>query len=58
MPAGDDVKRHLITEVVPLDQAQRVFDDIAAKRRQPLQVVFSMPGAAAAPVAPDGMAAS
>jgi threonine dehydrogenase-like Zn-dependent dehydrogenase len=55
---GDDVKRHLITEVVPLDQAQRVFEDIAAKRRQPLQVVFSMPGAAAAPVAPDGMATS
>jgi NADPH:quinone reductase-like Zn-dependent oxidoreductase len=55
---GDDVKRHLITEVVPLDQAQRVFEDIAAKRRQPLQVVFSVPDTAATPIAPDGMAAS
>jgi threonine dehydrogenase-like Zn-dependent dehydrogenase len=39
---GDDVRRHLITDVVPLAAAQRVFDEIASRRRQPLQVVFSL----------------
>jgi hypothetical protein len=42
---GADVKRHLITDIVPLVQAQQVFEDIAAKRRQPLQVVFTVPEA-------------
>jgi NADPH:quinone reductase-like Zn-dependent oxidoreductase len=37
---GEAIKRHIITEVVPLTEAQRVFEDIATKRRQPLQVVF------------------
>jgi hypothetical protein len=42
LEVGADVKRHLITDVVPLSHAQQVFDDIAAKRRQPLQVVFTV----------------
>ena len=40
LACGADVRRHLITDVVPLARAQQVFDDIATKRRQPLQVVF------------------
>ncbi len=39
---GQDVKRHLITDVVPLTQAQRIFEEIEARRRQPLQVVFEV----------------
>jgi NADPH:quinone reductase-like Zn-dependent oxidoreductase len=40
LECGDEVKRHLITDLVPLAQAQRVFEEIADKRSQPLQVVF------------------
>ena len=39
---GADVRRHLITEIVPLEEAQRVFEEIAERRSQPLQVVFRM----------------
>lgn len=42
LDCGEDVKRHLITDIVPITQAQGVFEDIAAKRRPPLQVVFSV----------------
>ncbi|MDQ3699323.1 MAG: zinc-binding alcohol dehydrogenase [Chloroflexota bacterium] len=42
LECGADVKRHLITDIVPLTQAQGMFEDIAAKRRPPLQVVFSV----------------
>ena len=48
---GDDVQRHLITDVVPLAWAQRVFTDIADKRTQPLQVVFCTDEADARPSA-------
>ena len=37
---GDEVRRHLITDVIPIAQAQQVYEDIASKRAQPLQVVF------------------
>ncbi len=37
---GDEIKRYLLTDVVPLASAQQVFEDIASKRAQPLQVVF------------------
>ena len=40
LACGAEIKRHVITDVVPLAHAQQVFDDIAAKRRQPLQIVF------------------
>jgi threonine dehydrogenase-like Zn-dependent dehydrogenase len=40
LECGDDVRRHLVTDVVPLSRAQHVFEQIAEKRSQPLQVVF------------------
>jgi threonine dehydrogenase-like Zn-dependent dehydrogenase len=56
---GDEVKRHLITDVVPIEHAQGVFESIASKQLQPLQVVFRMPAAPAIPEIldpPDGPA--
>jgi len=50
---GRDVRRHLITDIVPLTQAQRIFEEIEAKRRQPLQVVFEV-GDAVADVVVEG----
>jgi threonine dehydrogenase-like Zn-dependent dehydrogenase len=41
LACGNDLKRHIINDVVPISQAQRVFEEIAAKRWQPLQVVFA-----------------
>ena len=40
LDCGGEVRRHLVTDVVPLARAQQVFERIAEKRAQPLQVVF------------------
>jgi NADPH:quinone reductase-like Zn-dependent oxidoreductase len=40
LDCGAEVRRHLVTDVVPLARAQQVFEQIAEKRSQPLQVVF------------------
>ena len=40
LECGAEVRRHLVTDVVPLARAQQVFEQIAEKRSQPLQVVF------------------
>ncbi len=39
---GADILEHLITDVVGLDEAPTVFEEIADRRREPLQVVFAM----------------
>lgn len=39
---GEEVKRHIITDIVPFSQAQQVFEAIATKRTDPLQTVFRM----------------
>jgi threonine dehydrogenase-like Zn-dependent dehydrogenase len=40
--AGAGVRKHVITEIVPLDQAPALLADLAAHRRPVLQVVFSV----------------
>jgi threonine dehydrogenase-like Zn-dependent dehydrogenase len=42
---GGDVLRHLITDVVPLDDGPALLRDLAARRREAIQAVFSFPGA-------------
>jgi len=39
---GGDILEHLITDVVGFDEAPAVFEEIADRRREPLQVVFAM----------------
>ncbi|MDP9792841.1 NADPH:quinone reductase-like Zn-dependent oxidoreductase [Catenuloplanes nepalensis] len=38
---GDAIRRHLITAVVPFDDAPTLLDDLAARRRQEVQSVLS-----------------
>lgn len=37
---GHQIRRHMISEIAPYDEAQRIFEDIAERRRHFLQVVF------------------
>ena len=39
---GEALRRNLVTDVLPLEGAQQVFEDLAARRRHALQVVFSV----------------
>lgn len=39
---GADIIEHLITDVVAFDDAPAVFEEIAERRREPLQAVFAM----------------
>ncbi|WP_229074129.1 zinc-binding alcohol dehydrogenase [Actinoplanes sp. DH11] len=38
---GEAIRKHLVTAVVPFDEGPAVLDDLAARRRQELQVVLS-----------------
>ncbi|MFL5793808.1 MAG: zinc-binding alcohol dehydrogenase [Actinomycetota bacterium] len=38
---GADVRRHLVTDLVPMPQAPALFADLAARRRQVLQAVLT-----------------
>jgi threonine dehydrogenase-like Zn-dependent dehydrogenase len=40
--AGTGLRRHLITDIVPLDQAPALLAELASRRRPVLQVVFSV----------------
>jgi threonine dehydrogenase-like Zn-dependent dehydrogenase len=42
---GDDVRRHLVTDVVDFDRGPELLRDIAARRRAVLTAVLRMPGA-------------
>jgi threonine dehydrogenase-like Zn-dependent dehydrogenase len=48
---GDVVRRALVTDVVPVNDAPRVVADLAERRRHALQVVFDCVGAQVATVA-------
>jgi hypothetical protein len=39
---GDAVCRSMITDVVPLDKAPALLDDLAARRRHVIQAVFEI----------------
>jgi threonine dehydrogenase-like Zn-dependent dehydrogenase len=39
---GDAIRKHLISDVVPLDAAPSLFQEVAARRRQVLQAVFKV----------------
>lgn len=39
---GDDVRAHLVTDVVPLTEAPRLMLDVAARRRHVLSAVFTV----------------
>jgi threonine dehydrogenase-like Zn-dependent dehydrogenase len=41
---GDRIRKHLVTDVVPLDDAPAIVDGIARRRRHALQVVFEVGG--------------
>ena len=41
---GDRIRKHLISAVVPFDEAPRLFEDLAARRRHELQAVLRMSG--------------
>lgn len=38
---GDAIRKHLISAIVPFDEAPRFLDDLAARRRQELQAVLA-----------------
>ena len=38
---GDAIRKHLVSAVVPFDEAPRLLEDLAARRRQELQAVLS-----------------
>ena len=38
---GDDVRRHLVTDVVPFDEAPELYANLVARRRQVLQAVLT-----------------
>jgi threonine dehydrogenase-like Zn-dependent dehydrogenase len=46
---GPAVRRHLVTDVLPLEQAPALLADLAARRRHVLQAVFETPLATTAP---------
>jgi hypothetical protein len=39
---GDDIRSHLITDVVPLAQAPSLLTDVAARRRHVVSAVFTV----------------
>jgi len=41
---GDDVRQHLVTDVVPFEQGPGFMVDLAARRRSTVQAVFSVAG--------------
>jgi threonine dehydrogenase-like Zn-dependent dehydrogenase len=41
---GDDVRAHLLTDVVPFDDAPAVFADLSARRRHVLSAAFEVAG--------------
>ncbi|MFH5823452.1 zinc-binding dehydrogenase [Georgenia sp. AZ-5] len=43
---GDDIRRHLVTDVLDLDQAPSLLAEVAARRRHVLSAVFTVDGAA------------
>ncbi len=43
--AGDGIARHLVTDIVPFDDAPGLLTDLAARRRHVIQAVFEMPAA-------------
>ena len=42
---GGDIRRHLVTDVVPFDDGPALLADLAARRRVTLQAVLRFPGA-------------
>jgi hypothetical protein len=44
---GEEVRRHLVTDVVPFEDGPQLLTELAERRRAapPLQVVLRMPGA-------------
>ena len=38
---GDAIRAHMVTDVVPFDQAEQLMDDVAARRRHVIQAVFA-----------------
>jgi threonine dehydrogenase-like Zn-dependent dehydrogenase len=42
---GDAIRRHLVSDVVPFEQAPGFLRDLAARRRHTLQAVFALPAA-------------
>jgi threonine dehydrogenase-like Zn-dependent dehydrogenase len=41
---GDDVRAHLLTDVLPFDEAPALFADLSARRRHVLTAAFEVPG--------------
>ena len=41
---GGDIQEHLITDIVPFEEAPALFQEIAERRREPLQAVFAVSG--------------
>jgi threonine dehydrogenase-like Zn-dependent dehydrogenase len=41
---GEAIRRSLVTDVMPLDDAPALLDDLAERRRHVIQVVFEVPG--------------
>lgn len=39
---GDDIRRHIITDIVPYDDAPQLFADLAERRRSIIQAVFQV----------------
>jgi hypothetical protein len=39
---GDAIRQHMITDVVPLEEAPRLFEDLAKRRRTIIQAVFQV----------------
>jgi hypothetical protein len=38
---GEEIRKHLISAVVPFDEAPALLDDLAARRRHELQAVLA-----------------
>ena len=45
--SGPAMREHLVTDLVPLDDAPALFTDLASRRRHVLQAVFACPAATA-----------
>lgn len=41
---GTELREHVVTDVVPFDEAPSLFAEIAERRREPLQAVFELVG--------------
>jgi hypothetical protein len=40
---GEAIRRHMITAVVPFDEAPTLLEDLSARRRQEVQAVLEFP---------------